>query len=39
MLASGWFAGTAARGRYAALPHSGTLATCCYVVFTVGGLV
>ncbi|GAA0548038.1 type II secretion system F family protein [Halorubrum ejinorense] len=39
MLASGWFAGTAARGRYAALLHSGTLVACCYVVFTVGGLV
>ena len=39
VLASGWFAGTAARGRYAALLHSGVLVACCYVVFTVGGLV
>ncbi|QKG92272.1 type II secretion system F family protein [Halorubrum salinarum] len=39
VLASGWFAGTAARGRYAALLHSGALVACCYVVFTVGGLV
>jgi hypothetical protein len=31
--------GTAARGRYAALLHSGALVACCYVVFTVGGLV
>ncbi|ELZ37130.1 type II secretion system F family protein [Halorubrum distributum] len=39
VLASGWFAGTAARGRYAALLHSGALVACCYVAFTVGGLV
>ena len=39
VLASGWFAGTAARGRYAALRHSGALVACCYVAFTVGGLV
>ncbi|ELZ37240.1 type II secretion system F family protein [Halorubrum tebenquichense] len=39
VLASGWFAGTAARGKYAALLHSGALVACCYVVFTVGGLV
>ncbi|WP_418284003.1 type II secretion system F family protein [Halorubrum sp. DTA46] len=39
MLASGWFAGTASRGRYAALLHSGLLVTLCYAVFTLGGLV
>jgi len=39
MLASGWFAGTASRGRYAALFHSGLLVAICYAVFTVGGLV
>ena len=38
MLASGWFAGTASRGRYAALLHSGLLVGLCYVVFTLGGL-
>ena len=39
MLASGWFAGTASRGRYAALLHSGLLVAICYAVFTAGGLV
>ena len=39
MLASGWFAGTASRGRYAALFHSGVLVAICYAVFTAGGLV
>ncbi|ACM55823.1 type II secretion system F family protein [Halorubrum lacusprofundi] len=39
MLASGWFAGTASRGRYAALFHSGLLVAICYAVFTAGGLV
>jgi hypothetical protein len=39
MLASGWFAGTASRGRYAALLHSGILVAICYAVFTAGGLV
>ena len=39
MLASGWFAGTASRGRYAALLHSGVLVVLCYAVFTIGGLV
>ncbi|WP_050033121.1 type II secretion system F family protein [Halorubrum halophilum] len=39
MLASGWFAGTASRGRYAALFHSGLLVAICYAVFTTGGLV
>jgi hypothetical protein len=38
MLASGWFAGTASRGRYEALLHSGLLVGICYAVFTVGGL-
>ncbi|WP_435094636.1 type II secretion system F family protein [Halorubrum sp. N11] len=38
MLASGWFAGTASRGRYAALLHSGLLVAICYGVFTAGGL-
>ena len=38
MLASGWFAGTASRGRYAALLHSGILVTLCHVAFTLGGL-
>jgi len=31
--------GTASRGRYAALLHSGVLVVICYAVFTVGGLV
>jgi len=39
MLASGWFAGTASRGRYEALLHSGLLVAICYAVFAVGGLV
>ena len=38
VLASGWFAGTASRGRYAALLHSGVLVALCYVAFTLGGL-
>ena len=38
MLASGWFAGTASRGRYQALFHSGLLVALCYAVFTAGGL-
>ncbi len=38
MLASGWFAGAAARGRYGALLHSGVLVALCYVAFTAGGL-
>ncbi|WP_101295616.1 type II secretion system F family protein [Halegenticoccus soli] len=33
MLASGWFAGSASRGRYEALLHSGALVGICYVVF------
>jgi len=39
MLASGWFAGAAARGRYGALLHSGVLVVLCYAAFTLGGLV
>jgi len=38
LLASGWFAGTASRGRYEALLHSGLLVGICYAVFTAGGL-
>ncbi|WP_080506159.1 type II secretion system F family protein [Halorubrum sp. BV1] len=38
VLASGWFAGTASRGRYAALLHSGVLVALCYAAFTLGGL-
>ncbi len=38
VLASGWFAGTASRGRYAALLHSGVLVACCHAAFTLGGL-
>ncbi len=33
MLACGWFAGTASRGRYAALLHSGLLVAVAYFVF------
>lgn len=38
MLASGWFAGTASRGRYEALLHSGVLVVVCYVVFAGAGM-
>ena len=38
MLASGWFAGVASRGRYEALLHSGLLVGICYAVFALGGL-
>jgi hypothetical protein len=38
MLACGWFAGTASRGRYEALLHSGALVLVCYVVFAGVGL-
>nr|WP_264475319.1 type II secretion system F family protein [Halorubellus salinus] len=38
MLASGWFAGAASRGKYDALLHSGLLVAFAYVVFTLGGL-
>ncbi|ELZ74692.1 type II secretion system, transmembrane protein TadC [Haloferax larsenii JCM 13917] len=39
MLASGWFAGTASRGRYEALLHSAILVTACYVVYAGVGLI
>jgi Flp pilus assembly protein TadB len=39
MLASGWFAGTASRGRYEALLHSGALTLVCYVVFAGAGMI
>jgi archaellum biogenesis protein FlaJ (TadC family) len=39
MLGSGWFAGTASRGRYEALLHSGVLVVVCYAVFAATGLV
>ena len=39
MLASGWFAGTASRGRYEALLHSGALVVVCYAVFTATGMI
>ncbi|WP_066411683.1 type II secretion system F family protein [Halorubrum aethiopicum] len=39
MLASGWFAGAAARGRYGALFHSGVLVAACYVGFVAVGQV
>jgi len=38
VLACGWFAGTASRGRYEALLHSGLLVGLTYVVFTGLGL-
>ncbi|WP_251341436.1 type II secretion system F family protein [Haloplanus halophilus] len=39
MLASGWFAGTASRGRYEALLHSGALVTVCHLVFAGVGMI
>jgi len=39
MLACGWFAGAASRGRYEALLHSGALVVVAYVVFTGVGMV
>jgi flagellar protein FlaJ len=39
MLAAGWFAGTASRGRYEALLHSGGLVTICYLVYAGMGLI
>jgi archaellum biogenesis protein FlaJ (TadC family) len=39
MLASGWFAGTASRGRYEALLHSGLLVTLCWAVFAGAGMI
>jgi hypothetical protein len=38
MLACGWFAGTASRGRYEALLHSAGLVAITYVVFAGAGL-
>jgi len=38
MLASGWFAGTASRGFYEALLHSGALVLAAYAVFAGVGL-
>ncbi|WP_435195955.1 type II secretion system F family protein [Natronomonas sp. EA1] len=38
MLASGWFAGSAARGKYEALLHSAALVAVCYVVFAGAGM-
>jgi flagellar protein FlaJ len=39
MLASGWFAGTASRGRYEALLHSALLVGLCHAVFAAAGVV
>ena len=39
VLASGWFAGTASRGRYEALLHSGVLVVACYVVYAAAGMI
>jgi flagellar protein FlaJ len=39
MLAAGWFAGTASRGRYEALLHSGLLVAVCALVYVGAGLV
>jgi flagellar protein FlaJ len=39
MLAAGWFAGMASRGRYEALLHSGTLVLVAHVVFAGAGLI
>jgi archaellum biogenesis protein FlaJ (TadC family) len=39
MLACGWFAGTASRGRYEALLHSGALVVVCYAVFAGAGMI
>ncbi|ELK52852.1 type IV pilus biogenesis complex membrane subunit [Haloferax sp. BAB-2207] len=39
MLASGWFAGTASRGRYEALLHSAALVVACYLVYAGVGLI
>jgi archaellum biogenesis protein FlaJ (TadC family) len=39
MLASGWFAGTASRGRYEALLHSGALVVVCHAVFAAVGMI
>ena len=39
MLSSGWFAGTASRGRYEALLHSGALVVVCHAVFAGVGMI
>lgn len=39
MLACGWFAGTASRGRYEALLHSAALVAIAYVVFAGAGMI
>ena len=39
MLACGWFAGTASRGRYEALLHSAALVVVCYAVFAGAGMI
>ncbi|MFB6080361.1 MAG: type II secretion system F family protein [Haloferacaceae archaeon] len=39
MLGSGWFAGTASRGRYEALLHSGVLVVVCHLVFAGVGMI
>jgi archaellum biogenesis protein FlaJ (TadC family) len=39
MLACGWFAGHAARGRYEALLHSAALALVCHVAFAAAGVI
>jgi hypothetical protein len=39
MLACGWFAGTASRGRYEALLHSSLLVGIAYVVFAGAGMI
>lgn len=38
MLACGWFAGVASRGRYEALLHSSALVVICYLVFAGAGM-
>jgi flagellar protein FlaJ len=39
MLAAGWFAGVASRGRYEALLHSGMLVSICHVIFAGTGVI
>ncbi|WP_092891050.1 type II secretion system F family protein [Halopelagius inordinatus] len=39
MLASGWFAGAASRGRYESLLHSAILVSLCHVVFRGAGVI
>lgn len=39
MVACGWFAGVASRGRYEALLHSSALVVICYLVFVAVGIV